>query len=77
MLLGHIIISMLKFPTATRECKSTFWVDEALWMNGFDYNHGTGHGVGSFLGVHESPFGISKTFNEFALKPGVIISNEP
>ncbi len=77
VLLGHINISMLKFPTATRGVQIDILGRQALWMNGFDYNHGTGHGVGSFLGVHESPFGISKTFNEFALKPGVIISNEP
>jgi Xaa-Pro aminopeptidase len=44
---------------------------------GLDYDHGTGHGVGSFLGVHEGPQRISKSANEVALKPGMIVSNEP
>ena len=44
---------------------------------GLDYDHGTGHGVGSFLGVHEGPQRISKSANDVALKPGMIISNEP
>ncbi len=48
-----------------------------LWQNGRDYDHGTGHGVGSFLGVHEGPQRISKASNTVALLPGMIISNEP
>jgi len=48
-----------------------------LWAQGFDYDHGTGHGVGVFLGVHEGPQRISKAPNTVALKPGMIVSNEP
>jgi Xaa-Pro aminopeptidase len=48
-----------------------------LWQAGLDYDHGTGHGVGVFLGVHEGPQRISKRPNSVALKPGMIVSNEP
>jgi Xaa-Pro aminopeptidase len=48
----------------------------ALWQAGLDYDHGTGHGVGSFLSVHEGPARISKT-GSVALEPGMILSNEP
>jgi Xaa-Pro aminopeptidase len=46
-------------------------------MAGLDYDHGTGHGVGSYLGVHEGPHRIAKAPNNVALKPGMIVSNEP
>jgi Xaa-Pro aminopeptidase len=49
----------------------------ALWAHGLDYDHGTGHGVGSYLGVHEGPQRIAKAPNTVALRPGMIISNEP
>ena len=48
-----------------------------LWLAGQDYDHGTGHGVGSYLGVHEGPQRISKIASSVALKPGMIVSNEP
>ncbi len=48
-----------------------------LWEVGLDYDHGTGHGVGSYLSVHEGPQRISKVPNRTALEPGMIISNEP
>ena len=48
-----------------------------MWHNGLDYSHGTGHGVGSFLGVHEGPQSISKNFNKSELKEGMVLSNEP
>ena len=48
-----------------------------LWQAGLDYDHGTGHGVGSYLGVHEGPQRISKLPNRVALEPGMIVSNEP
>jgi Xaa-Pro aminopeptidase len=48
-----------------------------LWQKGLDYDHGTGHGVGSYLGVHEGPQRISKAPNGQALLPGMIVSNEP
>ena len=49
----------------------------ALWQVGLDYDHGTGHGVGSYLGVHEGPQRISKLPNTQKLLPGMIVSNEP
>ena len=49
----------------------------ALWQAGLDYDHGTGHGVGSYLGVHEGPQRISKAPNTQPLLPGMIVSNEP
>ena len=49
----------------------------ALWAHGLDYDHGTGHGVGVYLGVHEGPQRISKAPNTIALQPGMIVSNEP
>ena len=48
-----------------------------MWEAGLDYDHGTGHGVGSYLGVHEGPQRISKVPNTVALEPGMIVSNEP
>ena len=48
-----------------------------LWAIGADYDHGTGHGVGSYLGVHEGPQRISKLPNSVSLQPGMIVSNEP
>ena len=48
-----------------------------MWREGFDYDHGTGHGVGVFLNVHEGPQRISKIHNGVALLPGMIVSNEP
>ena len=48
-----------------------------LWREGFDYDHGTGHGVGCFLSVHEGPQRIAKSSNDIALQPGMVISNEP
>ena len=49
----------------------------ALWRDGLDFDHGTGHGVGSYLSVHEGPQRISKAPNATALAPGMIVSNEP
>ena len=48
-----------------------------LWQAGLDYDHGTGHGVGSYLGVHEGPQRVSKAGSGVALRPGMIVSNEP
>jgi Xaa-Pro aminopeptidase len=48
-----------------------------LFQEGFDYDHGTGHGVGIYLGVHEGPQRIAKALNKYALRPGMIVSNEP
>jgi len=77
VLMGHIDISMLKFPSGTTGSQIDTIARTNLWSDGLDYNHGTGHGVGSFLGVHEGPQSISKNLNNVILKPGMILSNEP
>ena len=77
VLLGHLNLSVLKFPKGTKGFQIDSIARFELWKRGFDYNHGTGHGVGSFLGVHEGPQSISKSPINVALKPGMIISNEP
>jgi len=77
VLLGHLNISILKFPKGTKGYQIDSIARFELWKKGFDYNHGTGHGVGSFLGVHEGPQSISKSPVNVSLKPGMIISNEP
>ena len=77
VLMGHIDISKLKFPKGTKGSQIDILGRHYLWKSGLDYNHGTGHGVGSFLSVHENPPNISKNSNNFELKPGMILSNEP
>ena len=59
VLLGHLNISMLKFPAGTKGYQLDSIARYNLWNYGLDYNHGTGHGVGSFLGVHEGPQSIN------------------
>jgi Xaa-Pro aminopeptidase len=76
VLKGHIAIATARFPKGTRGCDIDGFARRALWDAGLDYDHGTGHGVGSYLSVHEGPQGISKrAMTEF--KPGMIVSNEP
>ena len=77
VLIGHLNISMLKFPKGTKGVHIDSLARNSLWEIGEDYSHGTGHGVGSFLGVHEGPQSISKALIDESLKPGMIISNEP
>ena len=76
VLKGHIAIQMAKFPKGTRGQDIDALARHALWQYGLDYDHGTGHGVGSYLSVHEGPQGISKRSNEI-LRAGQILSNEP
>lgn len=76
VLKGHIAIQCIKFPKGTRGQDIDILARQNLWENGLDYQHGTGHGVGSYLSVHEGPQGISKNATEI-LKSGQIISNEP
>jgi Xaa-Pro aminopeptidase len=76
VLKAHIAIATARFPEGTRGCDIDVLARNHLWRAGLDYNHGTGHGVGSFLSVHEGPQAISKYSTE-ELKPGMIISNEP
>ncbi len=77
VLKGHIAIATAIFPEGTSGHQIDILARQYLWQYGLDYDHGTGHGVGSFLGVHEGPQRISKAPNEVALMPGMIISNEP
>jgi Xaa-Pro aminopeptidase len=76
VLKGMIGISLLRFPPGTRGMDIDAFARAALWNAGLDYGHGTGHGVGSYLGVHEGPQRIAKTGKE-KLLAGMIISNEP
>jgi len=77
VLKGHIGIATVRFPDGTTGSHLDILARQALWQAGLDYDHGTGHGVGSYLGVHEGPQRISKIANSVALKPGMIVSNEP
>ncbi|WP_019171509.1 aminopeptidase P family protein [Pseudaminobacter salicylatoxidans] len=76
VLKGMIGISMLNFPAGTRGCDIDAFARVALWRHGLDYAHGTGHGVGAYLAVHEGPQRIAKTGTEKLLE-GMILSNEP
>ena len=77
VLKGHIALSRLRFPKGTTGSQIDALARQPLWMAGLDYDHGTGHGVGSYLSVHEGPQRISKVANAVALQPGMILSNEP
>jgi len=77
VLKGHIAIATARFPVGTSGAQLDSLARQALWQVGLDYDHGTGHGVGSYLGVHEGPQRISKPAAGVALKPGMIVSNEP
>jgi Xaa-Pro aminopeptidase len=77
VLKGHIALATAVFPKGTTGSQLDVLARYALWQNGADYDHGTGHGVGSFLGVHEGPQRISKFPSQISLQPGMIISNEP
>jgi Xaa-Pro aminopeptidase len=77
VLKGHIALATARFPAGTTGHQLDALARRPLWEAGLDYDHGTGHGVGSFLGVHEGPQRIAKAVNAQALKPGMILSNEP
>jgi Xaa-Pro aminopeptidase len=76
VLKGMISLSMVRFPKGTVGSQIDMLARAALWNAGLDYDHGTGHGVGSFLSVHEGPARINKT-DRVPLEPGMILSNEP
>ena len=76
VLKGMIAISVSRFPKGTRGQDLDPFARRALWDAGLDFDHGTGHGVGSFLSVHEGPQRIARTGTQ-ELEPGMIISNEP
>ena len=76
VLKGHIAIATAVFPEGSRGVELDPLARQALWRHGLDYDHGTGHGVGSYLSVHEGPQSISRR-GEAVLEAGMIISNEP
>ena len=77
VLKGHIAIATAVFPAGTGGGQLDALARRALWEAGVDYDHGTGHGVGAYLGVHEGPQRISKLGGSPPLEPGMIVSNEP
>lgn len=77
VLKGHLALGNATFPEGTPGSQLDALARQYLWAEGLDYDHGTGHGVGACLGVHEGPQGISKRANTVALKLGMILSNEP
>jgi Xaa-Pro aminopeptidase len=77
VLKGHIALATAKFPRGTTGSQLDSLARRPLWDVGLDFDHGTGHGVGSYLSVHEGPQRISKVPNRIALEPGMILSNEP
>lgn len=77
VLKGHIALATAIFPLGTTGAQLDVLARQHLWKGGCDYDHGTGHGVGSYLSVHEGPQGISKKGTDVPLRPGMILSNEP
>jgi Xaa-Pro aminopeptidase len=82
VLKGHIALALAVFPEGTNGSQLDSFARQFLWAAGLDYAHGTGHGVGSFLSVHEGPQRIAKSAGGQAgtgqsLLPGMILSNEP
>ena len=77
VLKGMIGLSMAKFPDGTVGSNLDAFARMHLWKNGLNYGHGTGHGIGYFLNVHEGPMSIRQEYNEQTIKPGMVLSNEP
>jgi Xaa-Pro aminopeptidase len=76
VLKGHIALARAVFPEGTTGAQLDSFARQYLWAAGRDFDHGTGHGVGSYLSVHEGPARISK-LGTTALERGMILSNEP
>src|SRR3954463_2350961 len=76
VLKGHIAIARAVFPTGTSGAQIDGFARRPLWEAGLDFDHGTGHGIGSYLSVHEGPQRLSKLGTQ-PLEPGMIVSNEP
>jgi Xaa-Pro aminopeptidase len=76
VLKGHIAIAMAVFPKGVSGAQLDSFARRPLWEAGLDFDHGTGHGIGSYLSVHEGPQRIAKT-GATALEPGMLLSNEP
>lgn len=79
VLRGNLALNMIKFPKRTTGLMLDSLARMYLWQIGLDYRHGTGHGVGHYLNVHEGPHGISMrpSSNEHALKSGMTVTDEP
>lgn len=77
VLKGHIALAKIHFPKGTCGRQLDILARQPLWEIGDDYDHGTGHGVGCFLNVHEGPQRISKFGSHTPLQPGMVLSNEP
>jgi Xaa-Pro aminopeptidase len=79
VLKGNIALERVKFPKGTTGFALDAMARQFLWAEGLDYRHGTGHGVGSFLNVHEGPIGIGTRvqYSEVALSVGNVVSDEP
>ncbi len=77
VLKGHIALARSRFPEGTAGQQLDAIARRPLWQEGLDYDHGTGHGVGSYLSVHEGPQRIAKAASMVPLEPGMILSNEP
>lgn len=76
-LMGHIDLATAVFPAGTAGCQIDAAARMPLWKAGRNFGHGTGHGVGCFLGVHEGPQDIRQNFNAQPLLPGMVVSDEP
>lgn len=77
VLKGHIALAQARFPKGRTGAHLDTLARKSLWDVGLDYDHGTGHGVGCYLGVHEGPQSISPLSHSVALQAGMILSNEP
>jgi len=82
VLQGHIAISSARWPAGLSGYQMDPFARKALWEVGKDYGHGSGHGVGAFLGVHEGPQGFgsssgSKVFDSYPFVPGMVLTIEP
>ena len=77
VLKGHIALATLVFPRGVAGAHVDAFARAALWQVGLDYDHGTGHGVGSYLSVHEGPVSISRAAKPIPIEAGMILSNEP
>ncbi len=77
VLQGHIAVATLVFPQGVCGAHLDSFARRALWDVGLDYDHGTGHGVGSYLSVHEGPIGLSRAARPVPFEAGMILSDEP
>ena len=77
VLRGHIDLAMAVFPAGTAGCQIDYAARSPLWQSKRNFGHGTGHGIGFFLNVHEGPQDIRQNFNAQPLLPGMIVSDEP